>query len=117
MGALLALARGMPRSVWLVLPLVAALGVAGWRIDAAAYARGEAAAEARHEAAVRALEARLDAANRRAREAEAARLEAERTRDDLRAELDAQASADPDAGRRALGADSVRRIDRIRRED
>jgi hypothetical protein len=97
--------------------VVAALGVAGWRIDAAAYERGVAAAAAQHEAAVRVLEARLEAASKRARAAEAARIEAERARDDLRAELDEQGRADPDAGRRALGADSMLRIDRIRRED
>lgn len=42
--------------------------------------------------------------------AEAARLQLERERDDLREKLDEEGRADPDAGRRALSADSMRRI-------
>ena len=46
--------------------------------------------------------------------AEAARLRAERERDDLREELDRTGDAADGAGDRALPADSLRRIDRIR---
>jgi len=106
-----------PLWLWLVLALGIALGVGAWRIDAAAYARGAAAVEARFAEEVRALELRISAASDRASAAEEARLAAERVLDELRADLDEQSRADPDAGRRALGAGSVLRIDRIRRED
>jgi len=109
--------RRVPLWLWLVLALGIALGVGAWRIDAAAYARGAAAVEARFAKDVRTLELRIRAAADRAAAAEAARLTAERVLDELRAELDEQSRADPDAARRALGAGSVLRIDRIRRED
>lgn len=66
---------------------------AGAQAAALAAARAEAAA-IRHE---------VDAA-------EAARLKLERERDDLRERLDEESRADPDAGRRALSADSMSRI-------
>jgi len=111
------IARRAPLWLWVVLALGIALGVGAWRIDAAAYARGAAAVEARLAEEVRALELQIRAAADRADEAEKSRLAAERMLDDLRAELDEQSRADPDADRRALGAGSVLRIDRIRRED
>lgn len=69
-----------------------------------AVAVSEASAAAR-QAAIR--NAQIEA---RARQAEVARLQIERERDALQARLDNESRADPDAGRRALGADSMRRI-------
>lgn len=45
--------------------------------------------------------------------AEQARLSAERNLLDLREKLDAEAAADPDAGRLSLGTDSLRRLNQI----
>ena len=61
-------------------------------------------------AALDRLQARLEAADMRARDAARKLIEAERQAADLAATLEEQANEDPDANRRALGADSVRRI-------
>lgn len=79
------------------------------------YGLGEDAAEARHQIAVERLEADLRDVTNEALDAEVARLKAERERNDLLAELDAQGDAADGAGRPALGAGSVRRIDAIGR--
>lgn len=56
------------------------------------------------------LEARLEAADIRARDAALKLIEAERRAAQLATNLEEQANEDPDAGRRALGRDSVQRI-------
>ena len=61
-------------------------------------------------AALDRLQARLEAADMRARDAARKLIEAERQAANLAATLEEQANEDPDANRRALGADSVRRI-------
>lgn len=79
------------------------------------YTTGRDAAEARHTRAVAALEARLGEVSRNAALAEAARLKAERERNDLLADLDAQGDAADGADRIALPAGSVYRINSIGR--
>lgn len=74
-------------------------------------------AESRHLRALAALQAEYDAISEDASRAEAARLQSERERDALQRELEEQATADADAGRRALGAPSVLRIDRAGRQN
>ena len=81
------------------------------------YVAGQDVATARQERLVRALQRDLDAVSDMARMAEAERLRIERERNDLLAELDAQGAADAGAGRVALPAGSVRRIDAIGREN
>ncbi|MGP9790715.1 hypothetical protein [Roseinatronobacter sp. NSM] len=76
---------------------------------------GERVANAQHDAAVEALEAELEEVTAKAAQAESERLELERERNDLLADLDRQGDAADGAGRVALPADSVRRIDAIGR--
>lgn len=76
---------------------------------------GQSIEKARNDAAVKALEVSLRTVTNRVIGAEEARLAIERERNDLLADLDAQGLEDPDAGRRSLGADSVRRINSIGR--
>lgn len=71
---------------------------------------GSGAAELRHARALAEVQADLAKVTDAARDAEAARLEAERERDDLQRELDEATAADPDAGRHAVSADGMRRI-------
>jgi type II secretory pathway component PulJ len=91
--------------------LVALSGSIWWH----GYASGQDAATARHEQAVRALQRDLDAVSDIARAAEAARLQIERERNDLLAELDVQGASDAGADRLALPAGSVSRISAIGR--
>lgn len=70
-------------------------------------------ADARHARAMAAAKAEYQAIAEDARRAEAARLLLERERDALRQELEELAASDPDADRRALGAASVLRLNRI----
>ena len=100
--------------IWRAAPYAAAVAIAG-AVWTHGYTTGRDSADARHEASVRALNARLGEVSRDAALAEAARLAMERQRNDLLADLDAAGRDDPDAGRRALGADSVRRINSIGR--
>jgi hypothetical protein len=60
--------------------------------------------------AIERLQARIEAADMRARDAALKLIEAERQAADLAATLEEQANEDPDADRRAFGRDSVRRI-------
>ena len=93
-------------------PYAAALALAGgvwWH----GYATGRDRAEARHERAVAALEARLSTVTRNAAIAEAARLRAERERNELLADLDTEGDAADGADRVALPAGSVSRINAI----
>lgn len=78
---------------------------------------GVESAEARHAVAVAELEADLRQVSIRAAQAEAQRLQIERARNDLLAELDRAGDSADGAGRLALPADSVQRIDRIGRGD
>ena len=98
--------------IWRLAPYAGAVALAGavWWHGAQ---WGESRAEARYERAVAALNARLGEVSRDAALAEAARLAIERQRNDLLNELDRAGRDDPDAERRALGADSVRRINSI----
>lgn len=69
---------------------------------------------ARNAASVAALNAELDAVTDDAANAEAARLAAERARDELMEALDAQAVNDPMANGDGLSPSSLRRLDAIR---
>ena len=80
------------------------------------YGLGEDAEKARNAAAVERLERELQDVTTEAREAEAARLDAERERNDLLAELDRQGDADAGASRSVLPAGSVSRINAIGRD-
>lgn len=97
----------IPRA-WLCGALVALVALSGWQ----GYRMGGAAAEARHEAALAAARAAAFAAAERLSLAEQARLAAVARADALSRELEDDAHADPDAGRPALGRDSVRRLAR-----
>jgi hypothetical protein len=98
----------------LVLGAGAAIALAGG-IWLHGHSTGQAKAEARHTEAVRALERNLSAVSDMARFAESERLRIERERDALLDDLDAAGDAADGAGRIALPADSVRRIDAIGR--
>lgn len=93
---------------WLISALLASIGLAGWQ----GYRMGEAAAEGRH--AVALLEAQQDAlrAADLASRKEAERLLLQAERDRLARDLEDLANADSDADRRAIGADSVSRLNR-----
>jgi hypothetical protein len=84
--------------------LVASFGF-GWRM-------GAQSVEARHTAALAAAQSRAFAAAEVASKKEADRLALEMERDALARDLEAEAYADPGRDRPALGADSVRRINR-----
>ena len=77
------------------------------------YGLGEDAADARHTAAVAKLESDLREVSNQVLDAEVARLKAERERNDLLAELNAEGDASPDAGSIALPSRSVSRINAI----
>ena len=96
------------------LAVVAMLAAAGWWLHAAAYQRGYVAHRAEAEAATRALNARLARSEQALRVATEAYRRERRQAEDTQRRLADEASEDPDAGRRALGADSVRRIGSIR---
>ncbi len=74
--------------------------------------QGAAAANARYVAAQARLQAQVIRAAELASRREAARLAAEAARRKLEQELEDAARQDPNAGRIALGADSVRRLNR-----
>jgi hypothetical protein len=79
------------------------------------YTLGRDAETARNLLAVQALEADLAGVTARANQAEADRLQIERERNDLLADLDAQGNAADGANRVVLPADSVSRINAIGR--
>ena len=98
-------------------PAVAAvvvLAVAGWWVHHSGYQRGYEAHRAETAAATRTLNQRLARSQDALRTATAAYQRERREAEDLERRLSDDARDDPDADRRALGADSVRRIDRIR---
>lgn len=102
----------MPRP-WLILAVLAGmsalLGVTGLK----AYRAGGAACEARHMVELnRARDAAAKAAEIASRR-EADRLAAEAERDALAMELEDEARNDPGAGACGLGADSLRRLQRL----
>ena len=76
---------------------------------------GERIANDRHMEAVMQLEADLREVSNTALDAEVARLKAERERNDLLLELDADGDSAPDAGRIAFPSGSVSRINAIGR--
>ena len=93
---------------------VVVLAVAGWWLHHIGYQRGYAAHQAEAVAAARALNQRLARSQDALRTAAAAYQRERRAAEALQRRLSDDARDDPDADRRALGADSVRRIDRIR---
>ena len=78
------------------------------------YRAGVSADAARHAAATRELNDRLRRAEEARRAATEAFLRERREAAELERRLSDEAREDPDADRRALGADSVRRIDSVR---
>lgn len=96
-----------------VVALVASNGISLMR----GKAWGERVADDRHAAAVEALEAELKHVTEKTAATEAIRLQIERERNDLLEELDRAGDAAVGAGRVAIPADSVRRIDSIGRAD
>ena len=90
------------------------VAVAGWWAYGTGYERGYAAHRAETAAATRALNERLARSQDALRTATAAWQRERREAEELERRLSDEALDDPDADRRALGADSVRRIDRIR---
>ena len=104
----------IPRS-WIFGGAAAALVMSNGFSLMQGYSWGKRIADERHDAAVERLEADLRDVTDRARDAEAARLEAERERNDVLADLDAQGDAADGASRIALPAGSVSRIDAIGR--
>ncbi len=98
---------------WLILGLCAVLAGGASLIGVKAYRAGKGACEARHEAELnRAREAAAKAAEIASRR-ESDRLAAEAERDALAMELEDAARADPGAGACGLGADSLRRLNRL----
>lgn len=98
---------------WLLLALCVSLAAWTGYVGTRAYRAGEAACEARHEAELnRAREAAAKAAEIASRR-ESDRLAAEAERDALAMELEDAARADPGAGACGLGADSLRRLNRL----
>jgi signal transduction histidine kinase len=93
---------------WLISALLAALALAGWQ----GYRLGESVSEGRHAAAL--VQAQRDAqrASDLASRKEAERLAMKAERDRLAQDLEDLANADADADRRAIGADSVSRLNR-----
>lgn len=89
--------------IYLLIGAVAVVGLGGYRL-------GYGISEGRHAAALAEAQARAFEAADLASRKEAERLALETQRDALARELDAAAYADPDAGRAALSADSVRRL-------
>ena len=93
---------------------VIVLAVAGWWLHHSGYQRGYDAHRAEAVAAARTLNQRLARSQDALRTATAAYQRERREAEDLERRRSDDARDDPDADRRALGADSVRRIDRIR---
>ncbi|HEY7824255.1 MAG TPA: hypothetical protein VIG24_15540 [Acidimicrobiia bacterium] len=110
-------ASKLPWQIWAALAVAAVLGVSAWIINDRAFSRGFAEAERQWEQQVQEelerQQAANDAALRAARE-EIERLnEARRVRDATIERLNREAREDPNAGRPALGADSVRRLNSV----
>ena len=74
------------------------------------YSQGQAVRDGEAAQALAAVRAEAAAIRHEVDAAEAARLRLERERDALLERLDEESRADPDAGRRAHSADSMRRI-------
>lgn len=126
-GIITKLLGGSSVTAYLVVALISAgaLGSAYWYIDHRGYARAEAYYEAKM-AASRAAAAtaslreieRQDAANNAAKQAEARSIAemqaASQSLENRTMELQREADQDPAAGKPALGASSVRRINEVR---
>jgi len=107
----------LPWQIWAALAVAVLLGVLAWQINYRAYDRGFAKANEQWRVVVIEERARQDKANR-----EAARLAAEEidrlneakgVRDATIARLRREAAFDTDAGRVAIGVDSVRRLNQV----
>lgn len=77
------------------------------------YSWGKSVAEAQHQKAIDKLNAELADVGNDVITQEVKRLHAERERDELLENLDAEAAASPNASRPALDVDSVRRLNRL----
>jgi len=97
---------------WLILALAAAFAVSNGVSFYRGWHTGTRLAEARHTAELTAAQAAQARAAEAASRAEAERLAAQAEADRLAQELEDEARRDPDAGRPALGVDSVRRLAR-----
>ena len=114
-GWLMALLARRAGRIGLAVAAVAVLvTAAAWWLHSAGYQRGYAAHRAETAAATRALNARLERSEAALRVATQAYRRERREAEAAERRLADEASEDPDAGRRALGADSVRRIGSVR---
>ncbi len=115
--ALKGFASKLPWQIWAALAVVVVLGVSAWYIDHRAFSRGFSEADEQWRVVVIEERERQAEANREAARIaadEIARLnEAKGVRDATIARLQREAAADPDAGRVAIGADSVRRLNQV----
>jgi len=106
-----------PQQIWAALAVAVLLGVIAWQINDRAYDRGFAKADEQWRVVVIEERARQDKANREAARLaaeEIARLnEAKGARDATIARIQREAASDPDAGRVAIGVDSVRRLNQV----
>ena len=91
--------------------LCAALAGAGGTFKG--YQWGKSTANAKHQRAVDALNAKLDAAGAKVLSQEVKRLHAERERDELQDTLDTEAAQSPNALRPAVDVGGVRRLNRL----
>jgi uncharacterized membrane protein YedE/YeeE len=107
----LAFLRMVPRQAWIALAIIAILGAVYW----AGHSRGydKHAAEVAEE--TRKLNERLDAATKRAREAEADLSAVRMALEQTEMERENEARSDPDADSPGLGAGSLQRLDSIGR--
>lgn len=105
----------IPRS-WIIGAALAALVASNGYSLMRGKAWGERIVNERHAEAVKKLEDDLRDVTNKALDAEVARLNAERERNDLLADLDAEGNAADGADRVVLPAGSVQRINRIGRD-
>lgn len=106
--------RSVPPKIWALAAVVMLVGVVIWQIDRRAYTRGYDAADEQWLVRVAEEHKRQVAANeealQRARAEIERLLEAKGVRDATIERLTNEANRDPDAGRVAIGAPSVRRL-------
>lgn len=116
-GVLKHFASTLPWQIWAALGVALVLGVSAWTIDHRAYNRGFSDADEKWQGSVLEERARQEevnlAATRRAQE-EIERLRlAKEVRDATIERLEAEAAADANASRPAVGAASVHRLNSI----
>jgi hypothetical protein len=101
----------VPRQAWIALAIAAILGAVYWTGHSRGYDKH--AAEVAEE--TRKLNERLDAATKRAREAEADLSAVRMALEQTEMERENEARSDPDADSPGLGAGSLQRLDSIGR--